>query len=111
MSADIPAPSEFVTKLEKIVRTKENLVPDQIYNFDENWLNFKQLPQNKFFVGNSSSAPGFKLNKVRITITVFLNASGSHKIQLLVPYWKSSKTKSIKNHECLITLDVFYCAQ
>lgn len=111
MLADIPAPSEFVTKLEKIVR-KENLVPDQIYNFDENWLNFKRLPQNKFFVGNSSSAPGLKLNKVRITVALcFLNAPGSHKIQFLVPYWKSSKTKSIKNHECLITLDVFYCAQ
>lgn len=95
MLADIPASNEFVTKLKEII-SKENLSPEYVYNMDETGLNFKRLPSKTFNVGNASSAPGFKLNKERITPALCSNASGSHKLPLLV-IRKSQKPRAFKN--------------
>lgn len=108
MSADIPASNEFLPKLEEIVR-RENLLPEQVYNMDETGLNFKRLPQKTFSVGHASSAPGFKLNKERVTVALCSNASGSHKLPLLV-IGKSQKPRAFKNINVL-SLPVCYRAQ
>lgn len=108
MSADIPASNEFVTKLKEII-SKENLSPEQVYNMDETGLNFKRLPSKTFNVGNASSAPGFKLNKERITLALCSNASGSHKLPLLV-IGKSQKPRAFKNTN-VSSLPVVYRAQ
>lgn len=108
MSADTPSASGFVAKLEKIIQ-EERLVPDQVYNIDETGLNFKRLPQKTFSVGDSSSASGFKLNKERITVALCSNASGEHKLPLLV-IGKSQKPRAFKNIN-VSSLPVVYRAQ
>lgn len=108
MSADQPAANEFSEKLRRII-LNENYSPEQIYNIDETGLNYKLLPRKTFVTPQESSAPGFKINKERITVALCSNASGSHKLPLFV-IGKSVKPRAFKNLN-LSCLPVYYRAQ
>lgn len=72
----------FKTKFNEMVKKLE-LSRDQVYNADETGLNYKALP-NKTLAGVTEKyAPGFKMQKQRITLMVCANASGNHRLPLL----------------------------
>lgn len=108
MSADQPAASGFSEKLKSIIAS-EKYSPEQIYNIDETGLNYKLLPRKTFATAQETSAPGFKVNKERITVALCSNASGSHKLPLFV-IGKSVKPRAFKNLN-MNCLPVYYRAQ
>lgn len=57
---------------------------DQIYNADETGLNYKALPTKTLASLSEKYAPGHKMQKQRVTVMVCGNASGSHRMPLLV---------------------------
>lgn len=61
-----------------------NLAREQVYNCDETRLNWKALPEETLATMSEKAAPGFKMQKDRITIMVCSNASGLHQLLLLV---------------------------
>ncbi|GBM09189.1 Jerky [Araneus ventricosus] len=67
---------------EKLNIAKEYL--DQIYNADETGAYLRCLPTSTLTGPNEISAHGFKKNKERLTVLTCANATGSHKIKLLV---------------------------
>jgi hypothetical protein len=95
LSADEAAVEPFrQTFLNKIERM--GLVPDQIYNADESGLFWKVLPMKTLVHEKEKSAPGRKISKERITFMPCANASGSHKLKLLV-LGKANKPRTFKN--------------
>lgn len=83
-----------------------NLTPDQVYNADESGLFWRLLPKKTFVHRAEASAPGRKLAKDRITFMPCSNASGTHKLQMLV-IGKSKKPRVFKN----VNLPVEYTNQ
>lgn len=68
---------------------------NQIYNADESGLYWKLLPTKTFVSSDEKMAPGRKLAKDRLTFMVCTNASGTHKVKLLV-IGKAKKPRSFK---------------
>lgn len=75
--------SEFKVKFKNIVSEK-NLTRDQIYNADETGLFYKALPTKTLASFSEKYAPGFKMQKQRVTIMLCANASGNHRLPLLL---------------------------
>lgn len=67
-----------------------------MYNADESGLFWKVLPNKTLAHSGEKSAPGRKVSKERITFMPCSNASGSHKLKLLV-LGKSMKPRAFKN--------------
>lgn len=83
-----------------------NLTADQVYNAVASGL-FWRLLQTKTYVHvGETSAPGRKVSKERITVMPCSNATGSHKLKLLV-IGKSKNPRSFKN----VNLPVVYKSQ
>lgn len=95
LSADTSEIGNFITKLEEKIQ-RDGLTPDQIYNADETGLNWRQLPTKSYVTHEEKSAPGRKVKKERLTLMPCMNASGSHKLKLLV-VGKSKNPRSFKN--------------
>lgn len=57
---------------------------DQIYNADETGLNYKAVPTKTLASLSETFAPGHKMQKQRVTVMVCGNASGSHRMPLLL---------------------------
>lgn len=95
LSANSEAVIQFREKIKKIVE-EENLSLDQLYNCDETGLNYKMLPSKTLASKEEKSAPGHKKSKERVTVLATSNASGEHKLQLLV-IGKSAKPRALKN--------------
>lgn len=105
-SADSDGATKFCTTFEKVIKEHE-LTPDQIYNGDETGLYWKCLPTKTLAGNEETSATGFKLNKERLTVLTCANASGRHKIKLLV-IGKSKCPRALKGMQ---HLPVSYRAQ
>lgn len=60
------------------------LCRDQVYNADETGLNYKALPRKTLASISEKYAPGFKIQKERVTAMVCANASGNHRLPLLL---------------------------
>ena len=75
------------------------LSKDQIYNVDESGLYWKLLPDKTYVSTSEKVAPGTKTEKQRITFLCGANASGSHRLKLLV-IGKAKKPRSFKNFNC-----------
>ena len=58
--------------------------PDLIYNFDETGLLFRQLPKKSLASVHSKGRKGKKLAKDRITVGLFVNATGTDKFVPIV---------------------------
>lgn len=95
LSADSEVVGGFCEKFQQIVKI-ENLTLDQIYNCDETGLNFKMLPSKTLASKEEKAAPGLKKSKERVTVLAAANASGNHKLQLMV-IGKSAKPRALKN--------------
>lgn len=85
------------------------LVREQVYNCDETGLNWKALPQKTLATVSEKSAAGFKVQKDRITVMVCANASGNHRLPLLV-IGKSKKPRAFKNLN-MAAFPANYCNQ
>lgn len=108
LSADSAVIAEYRDKLLKEINER-HLSREQVYNCDETGLNWKALPDKTLASLSEKSAPGFKMQKDRITAMVCANASGSHRFPLLI-VGKSIKPRSFKNLN-LNALPVQYYAQ
>ena len=91
-SADTTEAENFVLSFPAIL---EGLSPQQVYNADEMGLAFKQLPSKSLASKEEKRAPGFKMNKQRLTVMACSNATGNHKLPLLV-IGKSASPRAFK---------------
>ncbi|XP_020298745.1 jerky protein homolog-like, partial [Pseudomyrmex gracilis] len=106
LSADEEASAHFSTGFCKFIRD-HHYSRDQIYNADETGLMWKSLPSKTLVANYEKKAPGRKVLKDRVTIMICSNASGTHKISLLV-IGKVKKPRCFKNMK---VLPVVYKAQ
>ncbi|CAG4987678.1 unnamed protein product [Parnassius apollo] len=90
-SAVQPFIQHFKNKVEEL-----GLLPDQIYNADESGLFWRLLPNKTFVSSIEASAPGRKVSKDRITFMPCSNATGTHKLDLLV-IGKAKNPRAFKN--------------
>ncbi|CAG5048130.1 unnamed protein product [Parnassius apollo] len=90
-SAVQPFIQHFKNKVEEL-----GLLPDQIYNADESGLFWRLLPNKTFVSSTEASAPGRKVSKDRITFMPCSNATGTHKLDLLV-IGKAKNPRAFKN--------------
>lgn len=97
LSADMTAAESFSVNFQKYI-DEENFTGDQIYNADETGLYWKCLPTKTLASQKEMSAPGHKSSKERITIMCCGNASGDHKMKLVM-IGKAKKPRSFKGTE------------
>ena len=57
-----------------------DFLPQQVYNADKIWLNFKALPIKNLASQEESSAPGFKMKEQRLAVLACSNAVGLKKL-------------------------------
>lgn len=95
LSADSEIVAKFCEKFQNIIQ-QENLTLDQVYNCDETGLNYKMLPSKTLASQEEKAAPGLKKSKERVTVLAAANASGHHKLQLMV-IGKAAKPRALKN--------------
>lgn len=95
LSCDFEAVEPYKEKFKKTLE-ELNLCPDQIYNADESGLFWRVLPNKTFVHKAEASAPGRKMSKDRLTFMPCSNASGTHKLELLV-IGKSKNPRAFKN--------------
>ncbi|XP_055711347.1 jerky protein homolog-like [Phlebotomus papatasi] len=86
---------EFLESLQNIIE-EDDLILDQIYNADETGLNYRRLPNKTLVEKNRRSAPGFKVNKERVSVLACANATGLHKLPLFV-IGKAQNPRAFKN--------------
>ncbi|XP_053954302.1 jerky protein homolog-like [Anastrepha ludens] len=71
----------------------------QIYNADESGLYWKLLPEKTYVSLSEKQAPGRKSEKQRFTFMACTNATGNHKLKLLV-IGKARNPRVFKNFNC-----------
>ncbi|XP_029648022.1 jerky protein homolog [Octopus sinensis] len=84
-----------------------HLTPDQIYNADETCLYWKCLPEKISANSDEANASFSKYNKERLAVLMCANASGQHRLKLLV-IGKLNRPKSLKG---IMNLPVSYKTQ
>ena len=87
LSCDQDAVDPFKDKLKGEIEKLLSDVSDKyehIYNCDETGLFWCCLPSHTLADGNETHASGFKKAKERVTLLLCANASGSHKLPLLM---------------------------
>lgn len=95
LEADTDAANLFKTDLEEKIK-RLNLNRDIVYNADETGLFWRTLPNKTLAARNEESAHVHKVIKERITVLVCANASGTHRLPLLI-IGKSKKPRCFKN--------------
>lgn len=70
--------------------------PEQIYNADETGLIFRNLNCKTLVTNTETSAPGRKNSKERITVMGCVNATGQHKLPLMI-IGRSIKPRCFQN--------------
>ncbi|CAH0729636.1 unnamed protein product, partial [Brenthis ino] len=95
MSADVDAANSFKDGFKKEL-DKNDYDLDFLYNADETGLYWKSLPSKSLASQRENSATGYKTSKERVTILVCANATGTHKIPLLL-IGKSKNPRCFKN--------------
>ena len=95
MSTDTDCVGDFKEQLANMIE-KEQLTSSQAYNFDETGLCWKALPSKTLASRREKTAPGYKGRKERVTILIFANAMGDHKLQLTM-IGKAKKPHALKD--------------
>lgn len=95
LSADEPARVAFCEHFSQYL-ADNNVHPDNVYNADESGLAWKTLPRHTLATSLEKGAAGRKIEKDRVTILTCANATGTHRIPLLV-IGKSMKPRCFKN--------------
>ncbi|XP_046662877.1 tigger transposable element-derived protein 1-like [Homalodisca vitripennis] len=94
MSADSIAAAEYLQEFKEITSSYS---PQQVYNADETGLNFKALPTKSLASREEKSAPGFKMDKQRLTVLACSNASATNKIPLMViEAWENTSVGALQ---------------
>ncbi|XP_025417896.1 jerky protein homolog-like [Sipha flava] len=88
------------------VKNENNLDLEQIYNADESGLFWRMLPEHTLTSSHEKNAPGRKMIKARITFMPCADASGTHKLPLLV-IGTAQKPRAFKS----VNLPVYYRGQ
>ena len=79
-SADEEAARQYLAEFETLV-DEGGYDARQIFNADETGLYWKKMPKNTFITENEMNAPGFKVDKQRITLLLGGNAKGDFKLK------------------------------
>lgn len=82
-AASIETVDVYKVKLQKMI-DEMGLTRDQVYNGDETGLNYKALPTKTLASISEKYAPGFKMQKQRVTAMMCANASGKHRLPLML---------------------------
>jgi hypothetical protein len=94
LSGDTAAAEQFHNEFNDFV-LNENLLPEQVYNVDESGVYWKCLPTKTLAFESEKSAKGHKVSKERFTAMCCANATGDHKLKMLV-IGKAKKPRSFK---------------
>lgn len=94
-AANAETVNNFKRKFDEMI-TEMGLCRDQVYNADETGLNYKALPTKTLATLSEKFAPGYKMQKQRLTAMVCANASGNDRLPLLI-IEKSKKPRYFKN--------------
>lgn len=105
LSADAPAAVSFSEKFKKHLEAEEYDL-DFVYNADETGLYWKALPSKSLVSRKEAAAPGYKMSKDRVTVMVCANASGTHRVPLLM-IGKSRNPRCFKN----VKIPLIYTSQ
>lgn len=81
--ADVEVANSFKYSFKNFLN-ENNYDLDFIYNADETGLNWKSLPSKSLASRRENSASGYKSGKERVTIMVCANATGTHRMPLLL---------------------------
>lgn len=95
LSSDESAVEPYKERFKHVIQEMD-LTPDQVYNADESGLFWRLLPKKTFVHREEASAPGRKLAKDRVTFMPCSNASGTHKMTMLV-IGKAKNPRAFKN--------------
>lgn len=95
LSSDVSALLPFQEKFRRLVQ-EMGLSRDQVYNADESAAFWRALPDTTWVHRQEKSAPGRKISKERVTFMPCSNASGKHKLPLLV-LGKAANPRALKN--------------
>ena len=95
----------FLAELNALIAEKGYTL-DQVYNWDEAGLNWK-MPAGTFISKEEKQGTGFKVVKDRFTVMMCCNATGMHRLPLLIVY-KSCRPHCYR-HQNLSKLDVYAC--
>ena len=88
---------------------EKEIGPEQLYNADETGLYWKLMPSKTLAGASETTAPGHKKVKDRVSLLACANATGSHKLPLLL-IGKSQNPRCFK-HVNMDNLPVAYRAQ
>lgn len=105
LSSNIAVIDQYVEDFAQEMRNR-SLQPCQIFNADESGLYFKVTSSATYVGRDSSSAPGKKVNKERLTFMPCANMDGSLKLPLML-IGKFQNPRALKN---LSELPVYYRA-
>ena len=83
LSADTEAVVECQEAIQKVI-AEGQYSKDNVYNADETGLYSKSLPTKTLALADEKQVPGHKESKERVTIMNCFNATGTHKVQLLL---------------------------
>ena len=95
MSDDFSAVDPFREELQRLIES-EGLTRDQIYNADETGLWWHMTPSSSLNVAGKTRAANFKKAKDRVTLLSCTNASGTHRLPLMLIN-KSQKPRCFKH--------------
>ena len=95
LSSNPSAVAPFLEQLGDIIAETE-LTREQVYNCDETGLYWKVLPHRTLVGPEETSAPGHKKSKERLTLLATSNATGTHKLPLVL-IGKAAKPRCFKN--------------
>ncbi|XP_025405713.1 jerky protein homolog-like [Sipha flava] len=105
LSCDEASIEPFRNELQRVIN-ENNLDLEQIYNADESGLFWRMLPEHTLTSSHEKNAPGRKMIKARIIFMPCANASGTHKLPLLV-IGTAQKPRAFKS----VNLPVYYRGQ
>lgn len=105
LSSNVAVIDQYVEDFAQEMRNR-HLQPYQIFNADESGLYFKVTSSTTYVDKNSSSAPGRKVNKERLTFMPCANMDGPLKLPLML-IGKFKNPRALKN---LKELPVYYQA-
>ncbi len=83
LSADEASVGPFQTKLKEFME-QEGLTLEQLYNCDETGLCYRMLPAKTLASRGEKKAEGMKKQKDRVTLMACSNATGNHKLPLVL---------------------------
>ncbi|XP_025192185.1 jerky protein homolog-like [Melanaphis sacchari] len=95
LSSKVDCIEPFQKYFEQLVIQK-NFKAEQIYNADESGLFWRMLPEHTLVSSTEKAAPGRKIMKERVTFMPCTNATGNHKLRLLV-VGKAQKPRALKS--------------